>query len=235
MCLCAAERGGEAVQGVQVSCNGTGHESLRLRRQNSMMRQDWLRSRDRLLTWTCFIQHPQIVQRMGAGTETPPVPQVGGHAGVSTSEDGSLLIKPALAHEVDFYQHLNSEPVFAALRPYIPKFYGTLRLEGKVEGGNLETLRKAPKEGKDKCLLAWETGQGIARVFMKAIHSIVLENLAIKFLKPNILDIKLGTRLYDDEASEEKRARMEKAAAATTSLTTGIRLTGFQVSQHAMI
>jgi 1D-myo-inositol-tetrakisphosphate 5-kinase/inositol-polyphosphate multikinase len=54
-------------------------------------------------------------------------------------------------------------------------------------------------------------------------------------LKPNILDIKLGTKLYDDDASEEKKARMIQAAAATTSFTTGVRLTGFQVGQHSTI
>jgi inositol-polyphosphate multikinase len=62
------------------------------------------------------------------------------------------------------------------------------------------------------------------------LHSIVLENLAHSFLKPNILDIKLGTVLYDQDASEEKRARMERVARETTSLETGIRLTGFQVA-----
>lgn len=88
---------------------------------------------------------------MGTGTKAL-ASQVGGHAGVLTSEDESLLIKPALPHEVDFYQRLTSDPAFAPLRPYIPKFYGTLRLEGEVEDGKLETLREtpAPKEGKDK-------------------------------------------------------------------------------------
>lgn len=62
-----------------------------------------------------------------------------------------------------------------------------------------------------------------------------MENLANRFLKPNILDIKLGTQLYDDEASEEKKARMIQAAKVMTSLETGVRLTGFQVSEHAMI
>jgi len=57
----------------------------------------------------------------------------------------------------------------------------------------------------------------------------VLENLSHKFKKPNILDIKLGTILYDETANEEKRARMIKTAAETTSLETGVRLTGFQV------
>lgn len=74
--------------------------------------------------------------------------QVGGHPGVSTSEDGSLLFKPALAQEVNFYQHLTSDPAFASLKPYIPKFYGTLRFEGKVEDGNL--VQTPPKEEKDK-------------------------------------------------------------------------------------
>jgi len=57
----------------------------------------------------------------------------------------------------------------------------------------------------------------------------VLENLSHSFLKPNILDIKLGTVLYDETASPEKVARMEKTAKETTSFETGVRLTGFQV------
>ena len=36
--------------------------------------------------------------------------------------------------------------------------------------------------------------------------------------------------LYDEAASPEKVARMRKAAQETTSLETGVRLTGFQVS-----
>jgi 1D-myo-inositol-tetrakisphosphate 5-kinase/inositol-polyphosphate multikinase len=58
----------------------------------------------------------------------------------------------------------------------------------------------------------------------------VLENLSHKFSKPNILDIKLGTVLYDDAANEDKVQRMLKTARETTSLETGVRLTGFQVS-----
>lgn len=60
-------------------------------------------------------------------------------------------------------------------------------------------------------------------------QSIVLENLTFPFLRPNILDVKLGTVLYAEGASPEKIARMEKTAQETTSATTGIRLTGFQV------
>lgn len=58
---------------------------------------------------------------------------------------------------------------------------------------------------------------------------IVLENIAYPFIKPNILDIKLGTVLYDDDATPEKKERMDKTARETTSHETGVRLTGFQV------
>ena len=59
--------------------------------------------------------------------------QVGGHAGVMTSEDGSLLIKPALHRELEFYQALQQDPSFATLRAFAPKFLGVLKLEGQVD------------------------------------------------------------------------------------------------------
>ena len=61
------------------------------------------------------------------------------------------------------------------------------------------------------------------------VHSLVLENLSFPFLKPNILDVKLGTVLHEEGASADKQARMNKTARETTSHETGIRLTGFQV------
>lgn len=61
-------------------------------------------------------------------------------------------------------------------------------------------------------------------------QSLVLENVSHPFVRPNVLDIKLGTVLYEASASEEKRKRMEETARNTTSLETGVRLTGFQVS-----
>ncbi|KAL0061468.1 hypothetical protein AAF712_011691 [Marasmius tenuissimus] len=135
------------------------------------------------------------------GATIPLTSQVGGHSGVQTTEDGSLIIKPALALEHEFYQSLTTNDSFQALRPFIPKFYGTLKLEGQVD----ESTEGGVKE------------------------SLVLENLSHPFTKPNILDCKLGTELYDEEASPEKVERMKKTARDTTSFETGVRLTGFQV------
>ena len=78
-------------------------------------------------------------------SETPSIPstpilshvalasQVGGHAGVETTEDGSLIIKPVLHRELQFYQSLQQDPTLAALLPFTPKFLGTLKLEGTVD------------------------------------------------------------------------------------------------------
>ncbi len=62
-----------------------------------------------------------------------------------------------------------------------------------------------------------------------ALQSIKLQNLSNDFARPNILDIKLGTQLYDEDATPEKKERMIQAAMKTTSLETGVRMTGFQV------
>ncbi|KAF2143788.1 uncharacterized protein K452DRAFT_285824 [Aplosporella prunicola CBS 121167] len=63
--------------------------------------------------------------------------------------------------------------------------------------------------------------------------SIVLANAAAGFARPNILDLKLGARLYDDDAAPAKRARLDKVAAETTSSSLGFRVAGMRVWQGA--
>jgi 1D-myo-inositol-tetrakisphosphate 5-kinase/inositol-polyphosphate multikinase len=73
-----------------------------------------------------------------------------------TTEDGSLLIKPALKQELAFYQRIQSDPAeaFIALKKYTPKFLGTLTLEGEAAGSVDEgTLQIKPVgERKDECI-----------------------------------------------------------------------------------
>jgi len=141
--------------------------------------------------------------------------QVGGHTGLLSrvEEDGSLLVKHALSKELAFYQAVASNDALEALRPTIPRFYGTLKLEGKVDtqAETLEATDIKPVEG------------------LPHREFIVLDDLTYHFDKPNVLDVKLGTVMYDEDATPEKRARMERSARETTSEKTGIRLTGFQV------
>ena len=89
-----------------------------------------------------------------------PLPnQVAGHQNVMSDESGSLVIKvsshigsshwwnelytdagcvlqPALPREFAFYHMLNSASRSSALgklKPFVPKFYGTLKLEGQLD------------------------------------------------------------------------------------------------------
>lgn len=137
-------------------------------------------------------------------------------------------MKPCLPAERDFYQAIFGDERLATLREFVPKFYGTLRLEGKVDAGSAPGGEVGADQLREVLVKsAGEPDQGK--------ESIVLENLSHRFRKPNILDIKLGTVLYDHTASEEKKARMEKAARDTTSFETGVRLTGFSVYDPASL
>jgi 1D-myo-inositol-tetrakisphosphate 5-kinase/inositol-polyphosphate multikinase len=60
---------------------------------------------------------------------------------------------------------------------------------------------------------------------------IVLENVSAGFKHPNILDLKLGARLWDEDAKPEKRARLDKVASETTSGSLGFRIAGMRVWQ----
>ncbi|GAA5953030.1 hypothetical protein JCM3765_003038 [Sporobolomyces pararoseus] len=139
--------------------------------------------------------------------------QVGGHPStiLSSPLSSSTLIKPASSTELDFYQSLGPSLANGEfMREWCPAFYGTLRLQGKVNGN---------EEGNNE--LNDETAPS---------EMLVLENLTHKFRKPNVLDIKLGQILYDEQsASSEKIEKMKKAAEMTTSGELGLRLTGFQV------
>lgn len=58
--------------------------------------------------------------------------RIGGHQGILTSDDDSLVMKPTLPLEIAFYQTINANPAFAPLQPFVPNFIGTLRLEGEL-------------------------------------------------------------------------------------------------------
>jgi len=57
----------------------------------------------------------------------------------------------------------------------------------------------------------------------------VLDNITHGFKRPNVLDIKLGVQLWDDAAKPEKRARLDKVSAVTTSGSLGFRIAGMRV------
>ncbi|KNZ62408.1 uncharacterized protein VP01_1273g6 [Puccinia sorghi] len=149
---------------------------------------------------------------------TAGIPQAGGHQD-QVSRDSSQpgkIIKKTTRNELEFYETLVNQLEHPLLpsdqeswSEWRPQFFGSLDHDGTDE-----------------------------RV------SIILENLTFKrsnslvdqpgvkeqlFKHPNVIDIKLGQRLYDNQATPEKQQRMIKASLETTSAKFGIRLTGAQI------
>lgn len=142
-----------------------------------------------------------------------------GHDGVLSDESGEMLIKPCTEQEVTFYQEtLNAHPDFAEL---MPTFMGTLSLGAPAEVPDATAQSLLSQEPKDHDLLHG------AKIATKT--GIVLENLEAGFKRPNVLDLKLGSRLYADGTSSEKAGRLDKVASETTSGSLNFRIAGMKV------
>lgn len=64
---------------------------------------------------------------------------------------------------------------------------------------------------------------------IKTDRAIVLGNATHGFCKPNVLDVKLGHRLWADNAPLQKRQRMEEVSRQTTHAKHGFRIAGMRV------
>lgn len=152
-------------------------------------------------------------------------------AGTLVDEDGELFVKPCVQAEVDFYESAaSSHPEFASL---MPVFMGTLSLtkpeEAAAAVANAEESSAAPaKLPKEKVVdnVTWVPSQG-NRINTK--QAIVLENSSAGFTKPNVLDAKLGERLWADDAPLQKKQRFDKISAETTHKNLGFRIAGMKV------
>lgn len=57
----------------------------------------------------------------------------------------------------------------------------------------------------------------------------MLENVASGFKRPNVLDVKLGARLWADDAPPSKRTKLDAVSKETTSSPLGFRIAGMKV------
>lgn len=148
------------------------------------------------------------------------------------------MVKPCKQSEVDFYESTRSHPDFAV---YIPAYLGTLSLGDskpvQAAGAVLlpaDTSPDLPSQatfGGDTLTIENEwTPSGGGKI--QTDLAIVLENVALDYKKPNILDVKLGARLWADDAPPAKRGRLDKAAEESTSKPLGYRIAGGKVYQE---
>lgn len=137
--------------------------------------------------------------------------QVAGHPGSLQSLRGPseehLIVKQSLPVEVGFYEQL-------CQREPLP--------------------RESPASlASRRALQSWTAPYFGALKPSDARPSIITSDLLAGFSKPNVLDVKLGTQLWDDDSSAEKRLRMEEASRSTTSGEWGLRLTGWRTWNEA--
>jgi 1D-myo-inositol-tetrakisphosphate 5-kinase/inositol-polyphosphate multikinase len=64
---------------------------------------------------------------------------------------------------------------------------------------------------------------------IKTDKAVVLDNATFGFKRPNILDVKLGVRLWADDAPQQKKQRFDKISAETTHGSLGFRIAGMRV------
>jgi len=140
-----------------------------------------------------------------------------GHDGVLSDESGAVVVKPCTQAEINFYETVTAS--HPDLLPHLPLFMGQVSLDSSAEAAAEDTG-------------VIETSDGtVERLHGKKLATdlhIVLENITNGFKKPNVLDLKLGAQLWDDNAKPEKRARLDKVSAETTSGSLGFRIAGMR-------
>lgn len=157
--------------------------------------------------------------------------QAAGHEGVLESCNGELFIKPKTnQQELDFYENIAGRPDLDDMQLITPLFMGTLTEqeiqseEGKVKEHDMLMEQVGVNEGKINELV-----KPSSEKVESGSVSLVLQNMMHGFKEPNVIDIKLGSVLWDDSASEEKRKRLDEVSRTTTSGSLSLRIAGMNL------
>lgn len=163
----------------------------------------------------------------GSLSSVPYALTAAGHEGITIDASGSLLIKPCTQAEINFYESAKFHPAFQA---HMPVYMGSLTLNtdpdvtAAATGAEISKAQSPP--GVDTAPISWKPSSGAK---LKSDLSIVLSNATAGFKQPNVLDLKLGARLWDDDAPPAKRQRLDDVAKSSTSGTLGFRVAGMKV------
>lgn len=177
--------------------------------------------------------------------------------GTLCDTDGELFVKPCTQSEIGFYNSLQS-PDHSRMAEIVPLFLGSLALNDatditsineqlpvvadhispEVKEQMLELIggqHKEPTEAAKPAPKPTPTpGDNITWIpngtkKIPTNTAVALENAAYGYKRPNILDVKLGRRLWADDAPLEKKRRFDKISAETTHYDFGFRIAGMRV------
>lgn len=166
--------------------------------------------------------------------------------------DGELFIKPCTQSEIDFYHSLEEE--HPRMCDIVPLFLGILRLNEATDINSIneqlpvvadhistEIKEQMLEMMGGQCNEPVAAGQPAtnpadnvkwipnANRRIPTNTAVVLENAAYGYKRPNIMDVKLGIRLWADDAPLEKRRRFDRISAETTHRELGFRIAGMRV------
>lgn len=150
-----------------------------------------------------------------------------------------IFVKPCTSAEAGFYETARNEhPEFSEL---MPEWMGNLNLsdmhrietegldavitkDGKIKTGSDQIAATVAEQAAPQAWQPKGTGKKI-----KTDSAIILDNSLHGFKKPNILDCKLGVRLWADDAPDAKKERFSKITEETTHKNFGFRIAGMKV------
>ena len=179
---------------------------------------------------------------------TPYSHSAAGHEGISSNATGTLLIKPCTQPEIDFYTLASTDPAHAAFYAHMPTFMGSLSAASEQDQAGLQQMMKdgegvrgameepgthgdGPVDGPvggtgEGGKEGWKPsgGKKLSTGLMLAIS-----NAAAGITRPCVLDVKLGARLWDDDAPLAKRKKLDEVSNETTSGSLGFRVAGMKV------
>mmetsp|Transcript_21451 Transcript_21451/g.52558 ORF Transcript_21451/g.52558 Transcript_21451/m.52558 type:complete len:399 (-) Transcript_21451:560-1756(-) len=163
--------------------------------------------------------------------------QVAGHYPIFWN--AGVICKPIQKNELEFYRHIQTH--LPTLVEFVPRYLGVKTMTyGQLPPTPTEQKDSRMDFGNQKSQTAEfnRFNQWGLRCHNKKkqdlkkssnIRYIELEDLTLPFSRPNILDLKIGTRVYGVNDDPQKIKRKIEKSASTTSCSLGLRLCGMQV------
>lgn len=154
--------------------------------------------------------------------------QVSGH-GAFLKISRNKVCKPVVKRELEFYETVKTN--CPDIIPFLANYHGTVDLNfNDVEPRQLydsESDTETTGHSRwSKHLIKKEfANQGRQRTS----KYIVLQDLSKSYKKPSIMDLKMGTKTFGQDATPQKIASKSRKAKETTTRTLGMRLCGQQI------